>query len=509
MLTTVTPRRFGARPVWSANRPSLALWIRPFGTGYTYRARNPLAVRRSSDGEEPVKMGPTQEEAFQERLKRDLARDSGIVGDSPPSLPETDFGPGGEEVEVPGFGPVVPGAGSPSPQWRGPIAPPDSFEALRQALADKAAAREEAIKRAGLSAGDEAQAIFEANQAYGEKVRAIKAAEIREQVLANIQARRQAAIRAAQQDNAPPPQLPLGMEADPKTGFIDPATVLYTGKPVEVPSPGVALRNSPDAKALTEAYKQKNPVYDPLTGFTSEDASMLPYQTGIATSAERTRQWQMFFASTGLYNYSGSGVATATLIPGKWGAAETAAMKALLTWANQNQAAAGIKDLEKIRNLYALGVEAAGGGGSGGGGGASSLAGTRTSTQKTYDLSTLADARKYLRSYLADMLGRGPTENEVKQFLSRLNAAEKASPVVTTTTTTYDENGYATSSSSTATGGDVDPFGLADDWVESSPEQNYEYKGYQQLRYFLGMQDMLQSGGLPSGAGMRTPGAGQ
>jgi hypothetical protein len=78
------------------------------------------------------------------------------------------------------------------------------------------------------------------------------------------------------------------------------------------------------------------------------------------------------------------------------------------------------------RAKTAPGGYGSGGGGGGGGGG---------STQVQYSMTSMADARRILTSVLQSTLGRIPTDSELSDFLSQLNAAEAKSPTTTVTTT--------------------------------------------------------------------------
>lgn len=94
------------------------------------------------------------------------------------------------------------------------------------------------------------------------------------------------------------------------------------------------------------------------------------------------------------------------------------------------------------------------GGGGGGGGGGSSVY-----TQVNYSQTSVAQGRDLLTRVLQDALGRNPTESELSDFISMLNAAEKQSPS-TMVTKTYTKKG-ATRSVSTQTPSTVDPAQMA------------------------------------------------
>jgi len=91
------------------------------------------------------------------------------------------------------------------------------------------------------------------------------------------------------------------------------------------------------------------------------------------------------------------------------------------------------------------------GGGGGGGGGPSIF----EETQRTVDLSSPTEARGFLENSMYGFLGRRPTGNEYKTFLSALNAAQEAQPDVTTSRSVRNVGGATmrTSSDVRRTGG--------------------------------------------------------
>jgi ribosomal protein S24E len=86
-------------------------------------------------------------------------------------------------------------------------------------------------------------------------------------------------------------------------------------------------------------------------------------------------------------------------------------------------------------------------------------------------MSTRQDARVVLSQAMQTVLGRNPTDDEVKGFLAELNAAEKENPTVTTSTTDGGEQ------SSTLTTGGFNPVEYATDWAkEEYPKQARRYE---------------------------------
>lgn len=116
----------------------------------------------------------------------------------------------------------------------------------------------------------------------------------------------------------------------------------------------------------------------------------------------------------------------------------------------------------------------------------SAYSGPVTSVSKSVNYTTKAGARNLLRSTLADVLGRGPRDEEVDEFLDLLRAKEKANPTVTTNISDGNDEGSFNESSSTTTGGfDAEQAGaLAERYATNiNPEQASRYKraGYEQL----------------------------
>jgi hypothetical protein len=91
------------------------------------------------------------------------------------------------------------------------------------------------------------------------------------------------------------------------------------------------------------------------------------------------------------------------------------------------------------------------GGGGGGGGGPNVF----EETQRAVDLSNPTEARGFLENSMFSFLGRAPTGNEYKTFLSALNAAQEAEPNVTTSRSVRNVGGATmrTSSDVRRTGG--------------------------------------------------------
>lgn len=76
-----------------------------------------------------------------------------------------------------------------------------------------------------------------------------------------------------------------------------------------------------------------------------------------------------------------------------------------------------------------------GGSGSGSGGFEPS-----TTTQKVYSKTSVEAGRSYLRAYMAELLGRAPTDSEVSRYVASLNRVENRRPQITETTRTMGDN---------------------------------------------------------------------
>jgi hypothetical protein len=75
----------------------------------------------------------------------------------------------------------------------------------------------------------------------------------------------------------------------------------------------------------------------------------------------------------------------------------------------------------------------------GGGGGAGSTE-PQTTIEKVYSKTSVDAGRSYIRAYMAELLGRGPTESEVTRYVGALNRMENRRPQVTESTTSMGGN---------------------------------------------------------------------
>ena len=117
---------------------------------------------------------------------------------------------------------------------------------------------------------------------------------------------------------------------------------------------------------------------------------------------------------------------------------------------------------------------------------AAAYTGPVTSVSKSVNYTTKAGARNLLRQTLADVLGRGPKEEEVDEFLELLRAKEKANPSITTTVSDGNDEGSMNESSSTSKGGfdEEQAQRLAENYAtDINPDQAERYKraGYEQM----------------------------
>lgn len=161
-------------------------------------------------------------------------------------------------------------------------------------------------------------------------------------------------------------------------------------------------------------------------------------------NADGVRDWQRFFQILGFK----------TGPSGFWTHHEMVAMQALMSMANGTpgggmtvqtlrdrlltEVQAGIWEPGQLPE--ALGVGGTGGGGGGGGGLGEVMEGPITETiteTQTTEFST-DQGMLMLRNFVAEQLGRAPTNSEVKAYVKELNAALRADPTVITTVITTD-----------------------------------------------------------------------
>ena len=107
-----------------------------------------------------------------------------------------------------------------------------------------------------------------------------------------------------------------------------------------------------------------------------------------------------------------------------------------------------------------------------------------TTTASQVDYSTKAQARKYLREALANVLGRGPKDDEVDDFLDKLRAKERQNPSTGTTVTTPGVDGSDSQSTTSGGFGEVEAATFAENYAEDiNPKRakKYAQAGYEQL----------------------------
>lgn len=135
--------------------------------------------------------------------------------------------------------------------------------------------------------------------------------------------------------------------------------------------------------------------------------------------------------------------------------------------------------------------------GGGGGGAAAPFSGTRTTTSRNVVLTDEKTAKALVKSVLQDQLGRDASDDEFKDFVGKLHAAEKKNAAVTTTSTTY-KAGVATSSTSTTKGG-LDAPGkqeVLEDRLEDDPELKAEREAQRKVSYVQLMEQLNGMGDL-------------
>ncbi len=123
---------------------------------------------------------------------------------------------------------------------------------------------------------------------------------------------------------------------------------------------------------------------------------------------------------------------------------------------------------------------------------------TKTTTQKSVDLTSPEDAKALTTSVLTQALGRAPTAKEFAQYRSSINALERANPTQSTTTTTYNPNmdtgELETASSNTTTSGGVSAEALQNSVLEGAKDTS-EYGKYQAATTYWDAMMQMMSGG--------------
>lgn len=229
-----------------------------------------------------------------------------------------------------------------------------------------------------------------------------------------------------------------------------------------------------------------------LPTFTARSAANSYYMLGLYQKDKQADviNWKRFFDSMGFYR-SEDWVNTGSLT---WSAAENYAMAKFMAVANNSgpQFNQDPNGLYRLREQMLNGaISNAGGSGAGGGaGGGRSFPYTQTQTSTSVNLSNLEDARETLRGYLSDMIGRAPSDGEVKSFLGRLNSYERAHPTTTTTTTTFTDENTSNMVVSGPREDNIDPYNMTKQFVEGGSLAP-DYRAYQQLRYYSAINDIL------------------
>jgi len=110
-------------------------------------------------------------------------------------------------------------------------------------------------------------------------------------------------------------------------------------------------------------------------------------------------------------------------------------------------------------------------GGGGGGGAGGGLSYPYTTRQQNIALTTRGDAKMLLAQAMQQLLGRNPSNDEVRGFVKQLHDEERDNPTITTTDV------MSGTETSTTTRGGVNQAVYAEQWVEEEfPKANREYE---------------------------------
>ena len=260
----------------------------------------------------------------------------------------------------------------------------------------------------------------------------------------------------------------------------------YTGPRPAAPGARDISVGHPSADRMRRGTLVQYDVYAPA--FSHQTAINAYYDMGLWRKPDEVLNWKRTFNALGYYDPK----ARPNIGSTGWGKFETDAMAKFMADANGNpQAAQSVADLSNVRDdLLRQAAEmdkASGGGGGGAGGGAFNTTQTTTNVQ----LSNLEDARETLRGQITNMIGRFPTDAEVRQFLGKLNSYERAHPTTTTTKTASPDGSNITQTVSGSRGDNIDPFHIAQEYAKKNTPGDYH--AYQQLRYYQALSDIIGS----------------
>lgn len=103
---------------------------------------------------------------------------------------------------------------------------------------------------------------------------------------------------------------------------------------------------------------------------------------------------------------------------------------------------------------------------------------TKTSTSRSIDLSSPEEVQALAHQVLTQMIGRAPTEKELAQFKSSMNAFERENPQITTTIQHLDDMGEVVSTDQATSGGATEAAlaGLVQEDVKGTKEYG-KYQG--------------------------------
>lgn len=155
--------------------------------------------------------------------------------------------------------------------------------------------------------------------------------------------------------------------------------------------------------------------------------------------------------------------------------ADVAMMQYLMGWANENGTSWDQAGSALVQQAFKDEEAGLYGADDGGGSGASGEVNPVLKTVDTYfTLSDLDFSRNSLKVLMAEKMGREPTDSEVRQYLSTLNAAERKKPQTVTTNYTYNEDNKRTASNVVTEQPEIDRGALAEPMADTQEARDFQ-----------------------------------